>query len=891
MALVKSPGNGRLVDLRPGELPLFLRIFSVLLLTVAGHTLLETARDALFLARLPPRMLALVYISAAVGMFVVTPLGVKITRRTGARNALVLSLLFTAIGALWFRIREPSQGVVFALYVFGTLSATLLIGQCWLLASTAFTAAQSRRVSGPLAAGGVLGAIAGASLATLLLEIAPVRLLLGAAALAYFAAALVATTIDTDEPAPQTEADRTRLMPALQEVGRDWFLVRLAAIAALSVAVSVSVDYLFKSRVSSELAAEELAPFFARYQLALSAGTLVLQVLVTGPVVQRIGVIGLALTAPMLMAVGGAVTALGGAPFGLVVALKATDSALRNSLGRVSSELLWAPVEQQARGRGVVDQLITRSAQALVGAALLGASMHHALASEILAGAACALALGWLLVGLGIRAPYVERFRRALSRGSVERDFTLAELDLTSLETVVEALARPQPGDVIAAMNVLAERKRGRLIPALILHHDDEAVLLRALELFGPSERKDWLALGERLFEHSSPRVRQAAVRAFAMAGALAVLERAENHADPSVRTFASIYLAQLRGHALDGDPLSWELFREDDAEHGLKLAFIESLAAHPTAHTTPLLLGFAKLPALAGPVTRALEQAGDEASIPFLIERLKWPDDRPAARRALKRLGEPAIAALDRALGNRNLERRVRIHVPRSIAAFASDRAVALLLEAVAKEEDGLVRYKALLGLEQLAHETSLRIDSAAILREITRDSLEYLRLFAARLALEKEPAARTRLELVLVIELVDDKLEQSRDRLARFLQVVQRGDDIRAIFGALVSGDRKQHGRAVEFLDALIRNFGRSSGDVAALLRLVVDDMPGAERARRAAELVGDFSDARQALTQLSNDHDPTIRDLIGRAQGSLGSVRPAEAFGLRALVERPA
>jgi ATP:ADP antiporter, AAA family len=891
MGAVKLPGSDRLVDLRPGELPLFLRIFSVLLLTVAGHTLLETARDALFLARLPPRMLTIVYISAAVGMFVVTPLAVRITRSTGVRNALVLSLLFTAIGALWFRIREPSQGVVFALYVFGTLSATLLIGQCWLLASTAFTAAQSRRVSGPLAAGGVLGAIAGASIASLLLEVAPVRLLLGAAALAYFAAALVATTIVADESAPQADSDRPRLVPALQEVGRDSFLVRLAAIAALSVAVSVSVDYLFKSRVSSELAAAELAPFFARYQLALNAGTLVLQVLVTGPVVQRIGVIGLALTAPVLMAVGGAVTALGGAPFGVVVGLKATDSALRNSLGRVSSELLWAPVEQQARGRGAVDQLVTRSAQALVGAALLGASMDHALASEILAGAACVLALGWLLVGLGIRAPYIERFRRALSRGSVERDFTLAELDLTSLETVVEALARPQPRDVIAAMNVLAERKRGRLIPALILLHDDEEVLLRALELFGPSERKDWLSLGERLFEHSSPRVRQASVRAFAAADALAVLERAEKHVDPSVRTFSSIYLAQLRGRALEGDPLGWELFREDGPEHGLKLAFIESLAAHPTAQTTSILLGFAKLPALTGAVTRALEQAGDEASIPFLIERLKWPDDRHSARRAFTRLGEPALAALERALGNRELERRVRIHVPRSIAAFASEKSATLLLEAVAKERDGLVRYKALLGLEQLARETSLRIDSTAILREITRDALEYLRLFAAKLALENEPGARTRLELVLVIELVDDKIEQSRDRLARFLQVVQRGDDIRAIFGALVSGDRKRHGRAVEFLDALIRNFGRAAADVAALLRLVVDDMPGAERVRRAAELIGDFSDARRALTQLSNDHDPTIRDLIKRALDSLGSVRSAETFGLRAFVERPA
>jgi HEAT repeat protein len=288
--------------------------------------------------------------------------------------------------------------------------------------------------------------------------------------------------------------------------------------------------------------------------------------------------------------------------------------------------------------------------------------------------------------------------------------------------------------------------------------------------------------------------------------------------------------------------------------------------------------------------VTRALERVGDETSIPFLVQRLRWPDDRPLARRALKRLGEPALDALERALADRPLDRRVRIHVPRTIAAFESERAVELLLDTVSKDDDGLVRYKALLGLEKLALETSVRIDSAAILREITRDALEYLRVFTAKFALENEPAARSRLELVLVIELFEDKIDQSRDRLARFLHVVQRGDDIRAIFSALASGDRQRHGRAVEFLDALIRNFGRSSRDVAALLRLALDDMPAAERVRRSAGLIGDFGDARRALRQLSNDSDPTIRDLIGRALDSLGSDTSTDAHGRRPLAEPP-
>jgi len=443
---------------------------------------------------------------------------------------------------------------------------------------------------------------------------------------------------------------------------------------------------------------------------------------------------------------------------------------------------------------------------------------------------------------------------------------------------------------VIAAMNVLAERKRDRLIPALILLHGDEGVLLRALEILGPSGRKDWFSLGEKLLDSPLPTVQQAAVRAFALAGETEVLDRITQHASPSLRTFATLYLAQLRGDTLEGDPLSWDLFADDDEEHSLKLAFIESLAAHPTPDTPQLLLGFARLPDLAGAVTTALETTADESCIDFLISRLKFADDRLSARRGLTHIGPAALQALARALYDTKLERRVRIHVPRSISAFLNKDALSLLLKAVVDHENGLVRYKALRGLEQIALETSLRIDPGPIFHELTRNALEYLRLFSAELALKKDRQVSSRLESQLVIELLDDKIAQSRDRLARLLQVLHRGDDIPAIFSALTSRDRRRRGRAVEFLDALIRGFDRSSDEAAVLLRLVVDDLPDELRAERAGQLVGAFPDARAALASLAADSDEIVSSLSARAIASLGSV-PPPAPALSVLTERPA
>jgi hypothetical protein len=145
--------------------------------------------------------------------------------------------------------------------------------------------------------------------------------------------------------------------------------------------------------------------------------------------------------------------------------------------------------------------------------------------------------------------------------------------------------------------------------------------------------------------------------------------------------------------------------------------------------------------------------------------------------------------------------------------------------------------------------------------------------------------------LESELVIELLDDKIAQSRDRLARLLQVLHRGDDIPAIFSALVSRDARRRGRAVEFLDALIRGFDRSSDQAAMLLRLVVDDLPDEQRAERAGELVGTFQDARAALAALAQDSDEIVRSLSQRALASLGSLPPPAPTLSAVLTERPA
>ena len=71
----------RLIDLRAGEARFAILSFLVLALASAGHTALETARDAVLVTRLPPRQFGIVYIAVAVCALPAATLLAHVARR------------------------------------------------------------------------------------------------------------------------------------------------------------------------------------------------------------------------------------------------------------------------------------------------------------------------------------------------------------------------------------------------------------------------------------------------------------------------------------------------------------------------------------------------------------------------------------------------------------------------------------------------------------------------------------------------------------------------------------------------------------------------------------------------------------------------------------------
>jgi AAA family ATP:ADP antiporter len=901
---VVRPSFPPLLEIRSGEGRAFSLSFLVLALIIGAHTLVETARDTLFLSRLPPERLAFVYVAVAVGTLLLTPLSRRLVEWVGARNALVLTLIGSAFGIAWFRLRPPSTVGVFALYVFGGLVITLLVAEFWIVASMLFTAAQGRRLFGPLAAGGVLGAVVGGLLSTLALLEHGVESLLVFASIGFVLAALVATFFDVEEDGTSDATVAAAVLPDdVEELPREPLTRKIALMVALSTALSVVVDYVFKASAVGSYPSAELGDFFARYYLALNAITLALQVLLTGPLVGRLGVLGVSLFSPGLLVLGALAATLTGVPLSSAITLRGLDGGLRNSVQRVALELLWAPIEprRKASAKAVVDGVVARGAQATaaLGLVLLTSSAEAGLPTLTFI---CALlAALWLAASLRVHKPYLELFRKALGRGDLDGASQIRELDLTAVEALLEALARPESDDVIAAMNLLAERGRDRLIPALILYHDDERVLRRALALFAESERQDWFALGERLLQHRSEEVRLAALRALALADARPALERAAQHADIEVQTRAALHLAQLSGKPLRADPRVQRALGPD-AGVALRLALIEAMGAHPSPEAISLLLELAGDPALTSAVTAALASSADASAIDFLIERLGTRKDRVFAQRGLVHIGAPAQAAVEARLANVGEERRVLLHLPLTLAKFENAAAVQVLLGVLRSDHhSGFIRYKALRGLSEIARRTKLKIDPGPIHAELVRNAMEYLRLLGMALSLRGEPGTRERTSLSLVLGLVEDKLAQARERLERLVQIAQRTDDVPGVFRALGSSDRHERARAAEYLDALARGWDgrrrgltllpgltldtgtgagqrrqRLPGRLAQLLGLVFAEASDQERVRAALPYVGEPpASTEQALTRLLDLGDPLLAAFARHARLALPQV----------------
>jgi AAA family ATP:ADP antiporter len=854
--------------------------FGTLLVFMAAHTMLETARDALFLARIAASRLPWVYLAIAGGSLVVALFADRRARRTTSYGVSGW-LLFSALSVIALELLIVGAGTwaLYALYIWSGIISTVVLTRFWVLLGEHFTLTQAKRLYGLIGAGGVLGAIVGAAVASLITRVAHPRHLLTAAAgllaLAALGPLVLAQRTALDA---RSSAEPESLSPRL--LFQSAYARRIGLLVLCSTLALTLADYVFKTSAAARVPAGELGQFFASVYLVLNVLSLVVQLALVQPIVRMVGVSGALTVLPVLLIGGAGGLLLSG---GLMIALilKGADGALRYSLHRTVLELLFVPMSDRLRSSAkiLIDVFGQRGGQALASLGILGAIALGA-RSDFLAAVLVAVAMLWIFIAYDLREHYVNLFRQTLRESAAHPRLRFPSLDLSSLETVIAALNSTNDAEVRAALHILAEGGRTRLIPALVLYHPSPEVVIDALEILDQSDRRDFLPITERLLEHGVPEVRAAVLRLRSARTVNEPLLRRLSEQDCAVTQATALVILIRAGLAGERERERLDSIARD-GERAAKLALAQAIAHRPAAVFEDALIALAADGDVAVSKAALIGMAAAPTAryLPTLMRMLPQRELRNEARATLVAMGETALSFLAGALIDEDRPIAQRRHLPRTIMRFGGERAAQLLLEHLPVEQDGIVRYKILRALTQMRREEpELALNTEILDGSIDRTIGRTYQLIEWRYVLNRgaqaSPERRTEAQSLLV-RLLHDKEIHAIERIFLMLGLRYPDEDIATVFRAIRSSSANVRSSGRELLENLLEPPRRE-----AILGLA-DEAPERER----LELAGAYHRVSGA------DYETVLQALLETPSQAIKSlaVYHAAELGLRRLQPR--
>jgi ATP/ADP translocase/HEAT repeat protein len=865
---------------------------ALLLVIMAGHTVLETARDSLFLARMPIVQLPFTYLLIAVAALLATELHARLGKRGDHARLLSLTLLSGALGTLVFSrlFAAHVAWAPLAFYVWVAVVATLAVAQFWLLLSELLTVIEAKRLYPLVSAGGLLGAMLGGGIARMVAgRFGDVSLLVcGAGLFALAAAHAGAPAWHARAADPMLEI---KLPPsdagssaARRDLRSERYLRRLLALTLIATIAGTLVDFLFKAEVVRTVPSDQLGRFFGGLNLALNGAALVVQFVLAPRLLGGMGV-GRALPILPSALLLTAFVAVWRPSFLFTLLLRGIDGSLRNSLYRSALELLYLPLPAlvRARWKTLVDALGQRGGQAL-GSLLILACLGSNLPARPMLGLLAALLIAWLLFATTMEARYLALFRAKIRAGSIETRAEVPALDLRALESLVAALSSDNDDEVLATIDLLIDYDRVHVIPALLLYHPSRAVVTRTLDVLASSGRSDFAGAARRLLTQDDDELRTAAMVALARQMLPSELHAELAHPLPVAARAAVLVALLARGADAEGLAAE-EITRgcRPEAPAAVRMAFARAfrLQADPACfpYLPRLLLSAAGQ--LQVEVARVMLALPDPAHAQPLIRMLGNRRARPIARDALFAIGAAALQALIDALSQPNLPRQVRAHLPRSISRFGTEEATDILLEQLEREVDGWVRFKIIRGLGQLRMHMSEPSRMRRALRRARHNLSRAVHFTAWQLAGERDHRSEPRLRTPggeLLIAALSDKAEHAIDRAVRLVGLAHAPDIIHDIRRALAGQDRR---RRADSIEVLVHD---APPDIARALSALLDDAPASERVARAAEALreetttGSYEARLEAMLQ---DESEAVRSVAAYHVGELGLTRLGESF----------
>jgi len=614
-------------------------------------------------------------------------------------------------------------------------------------------------------------------------------------------------------------------------------------------------------------ATDNLTSFLAQVTLYLSAIGFFIQVVLTSRIHRHLGVGFALLVLPTSLGVTGVVMLLNAALWAPALA-RILDTSLRYTLDKTTREVLFLPLPTalKYRAKPFVDVTVDRFAKGVGAffALVLIKPWGLGFDWQRISYASLVVVALWVATALRARREYLASFRRSIERREVEAAAVRPDLaDPATVEALVEELGHPDEERVLYAIDLLGALNRRRLVTPLLLHHQSEKVRVRALEALEearPDLRERWAGVVEGLLKDASAEVRAAAVHALAAIRGRAAAEVMRLYlvdADPRVATTAAATLA-TSSHEADVAAAEAVLDRlaGDARETGTEGRRLVAAALGPIegprfrSRLVPLM--FDPDPAVAREAICSAGHGGgpEDLLVAPLVSLLRQQSLHDAPRDVLVGRGEGVVPALGHFLADEGEDVEVRRRIPATLARIPSPRSVDLLLASL-KEEDEVLRDRALAGLSSLRRERpDLSFARGPVEEVLLAEARQALRCVSLRFNLLADDGRGSLLDRAL-----EERQERSVDRVYRLLGLVYPWRDV-AVARRGMEGDARAHARAAEYLDNVL------AGHLRRWLMPLLEEAPLEEKAGKANALLRTRArDVEDTLAQLVHDDEEAL------------------------------
>lgn len=339
-------------------------------------------------------------------MLLLVPLFGYLVKMVPRRILIPRIYLFFALNILlyYFAFRYMNGAVIAAVFfIWLSVFNLFVISIFWSFNADIFGTGQAKRLFGPIAAGGSLGAILGPSLTSLLVgEIGILNLLLVSAFLLLLSTVFIHQLLNMHSQ----NKEQTFLRPIQGSIWGGLALIRqspmlklISVFILLFTTISTFLYFQQGHIISESISSPEArTTYFGTRDLLVNSSTLILQFFLTEKVIRKWG-LSFSLTLLPMVACAGFVC-LGFSPTVYVLlGFQVTYRSLNFAIQRPAREILFTSVsaEERYKSKNFIDTAIYRSGDAVSGWLFAGLAML--IASPLISFIAIPITIVWLLTG------------------------------------------------------------------------------------------------------------------------------------------------------------------------------------------------------------------------------------------------------------------------------------------------------------------------------------------------------------------------------------------------------------------------------------------------------------------------------------------------------------